>query len=246
VNGAAPQVFYVHADHLNTPRAVVDQNNVPRWTWYSEPFGTTAANSNPSGLGAFVMNLRFPGQVYDAESGMHYNWHRYYIPGAGIYGQSDPLGLDGGLFSTFSYVNGDPMNSIDPSGLDVLVCFYAGGVGHVGFGDGNPGNPGTTRGFYPKNHLPIGPGKVDDDSHHPKKECVIIPATPEQDACMNKCEADREESPGTYNVMTRQCTSFVRDCLKECKLPHGTFGPGPEPWYRSLPGTQQPSKINLQ
>ncbi len=42
-----PLLYYIHTDHLDAPRVVVDKNNATRWTWLAEPFGTTAANGNP-------------------------------------------------------------------------------------------------------------------------------------------------------------------------------------------------------
>ncbi|MCP4485971.1 MAG: RHS repeat-associated core domain-containing protein [Gammaproteobacteria bacterium] len=64
------------------------------------------------------VDLRFPGQVYDVETGLYYNYFRYYDPETGRYVTSDPIGLYGGL-NTFVYVGNDPINWIDPYGLDV-------------------------------------------------------------------------------------------------------------------------------
>jgi RHS repeat-associated protein len=114
---AAPLVFYIHADHLNAPRIVVDQNGAKRWRWLAEPFGTTAQEANPDGLGAFTQNLRFPGQYADAESGLWYNYFRNYDNSRGSYVQSDPIGLAGGSLSTYAYVNGNPLRYVDPFGL---------------------------------------------------------------------------------------------------------------------------------
>jgi hypothetical protein len=46
------------------------------WTWNPDPFGTDAANPNPSGAGAFTSNLSFPGQIFDGQAELHYNYYR--------------------------------------------------------------------------------------------------------------------------------------------------------------------------
>jgi RHS repeat-associated protein len=120
----APLAFYIHADHLNTPRLVVDMNNATRWQWFAEPFGTTAPEMNPSGLGVFTQNLRFPGQYADAESGLWYNYRRNYDNSKGGYTQSDPIGLAGGSPSTYTYVDGNPLLMIDPDGKNAVWGLY--------------------------------------------------------------------------------------------------------------------------
>ena len=121
----APLVFYIHADHLNAPRLVVDKNNAARWRWFAEPFGTTAPEVNASGLGVFTQNLRFPGQYADVESGLLYNHHRYYAPDGGVYRQSDPIGLGGGL-NTYTYTSNNPLSYVDPNGLAKCVISILG------------------------------------------------------------------------------------------------------------------------
>jgi RHS repeat-associated protein len=235
----APLVYFIHTDHLNTPRMVVDRDGRPRWGWMAEPFGTTAALTNPAGLGEFTFNLRFPGQYFDQESGLAYNWNRHADFAIGRYTTSDLIGLAGGV-NTYTYVQNNPLSLIDPMGLDVLVCFYPGGVTHVGFGNGNDGNDGSTSGFYPIRHRPWDDGIVKPDTEHTIKECLVLPATPEQDSCMEQCRSERTQTPGRYRIIGRQCTSFARDCLSQCGLPSGTSGPTPEVWYRSLPGAVPP------
>jgi RHS repeat-associated protein len=89
------------------------------WTWNSDPFGTDAANPNPAGAGAFAYNLRFPGQLFDGQAGLHFNGNRDYDPAIGRYSESDPIRLDGGV-GTYTYVDSDPLFIIDPEGLSPI------------------------------------------------------------------------------------------------------------------------------
>ncbi len=114
-NGTA---YYIYADQIDTPRVITDINNLMVWRWdQTDPFGATLPDENPTSLGAFTYNLRFPGQVYDAETGKHYNANRDYDPASGRYIQSDPIGLNGGQWSTFAYVDGNPLSYTDANGL---------------------------------------------------------------------------------------------------------------------------------
>ena len=131
-NGSNPPLVYtIHTDHLNTPRVVTDTSGNQRWNWISEPFGTTAANTNPSALGAFTFNLRHPGQYADLESGLFYNFYRDYDASIGRFVQSDPIGLQGGI-NTYAYVGGNPISFVDPAGL-------MGNGGALGSGGGGSG-----------------------------------------------------------------------------------------------------------
>jgi RHS repeat-associated protein len=140
ISGAA----YVHGDHLGTPAKMTgDAGTVIRDAAY-KPFGGEA-----SVVGSENLDLRFPGQIQDLESGrglaslvmpLHYNYFRDYDPASGRYLQVDPIGLAGGL-NTYGYVGGNPVSWIDPYGQQAVafVSPYAGGLavadGPAPFGD---------------------------------------------------------------------------------------------------------------
>ena len=66
---------------------------------------------------SFVYNPRFPGQYYDAETGLNYNYFRDYDPATGRYVEGDPIGLTGGSYATYLYVGADPVALVDLFGL---------------------------------------------------------------------------------------------------------------------------------
>jgi len=117
--GSGHEVFYIHSDHLGAPRVAVDTQGRVRWRWMAEPFGATAAEMNPAGLGDLNVTLRLPGQQADGFVGLHYNVFRDYDPTTGRYIQSDPIGLAGGI-DTYTYVSGQPTKYVDPDGLQAV------------------------------------------------------------------------------------------------------------------------------
>ncbi len=67
-----------------------------------------------------MLDARFPGQWFQLESGLHYNWHRHYDPTLGRYTQPDPLGFVDGP-SVYGYAKLNPQIHVDPSGENTLV-----------------------------------------------------------------------------------------------------------------------------
>ncbi len=118
------QLHYIQPDHLGTPRVVIEvARNVPVWSWdlKSEAFGASPPNQDPDGNGIpLVLDMRYPGQRYDAASGLNYNYFRDYETATGRYVESDPIGLPGGV-STYGYVNNRPLTLFDPLGLAAVT-----------------------------------------------------------------------------------------------------------------------------
>jgi RHS repeat-associated protein len=110
--------YYAHTDHLGTTLRMTKKNK-DKVVWLADyrPFGEAEVDEDPDGNGKKVkMNLRFPGQYFDKETELHYNYFRYYHPGIGRYLTPDPIGLDGGI-NPFAYVENNPINFVDPYGL---------------------------------------------------------------------------------------------------------------------------------
>lgn len=127
------QVYYIHNDHLQRPEVITDTNKAVVWKTNTSSYDSAVIQSS---IGPF--NLGFPGQYYDSESGLWYNWNRYYDPTTGRYTQSDPIGLAGGL-NTYAYVENNPVNFIDPYGLWALSveAYYGYGAGaSISYKDG--------------------------------------------------------------------------------------------------------------
>jgi len=77
---STPKIYYYHTDHLGTPVKMTDANQQVVWSGDYKPFGDAVVN-----VETIANNLRFPGQYYDQETGLHYNYFRYYDPSTGRY-----------------------------------------------------------------------------------------------------------------------------------------------------------------
>jgi len=117
IAGTTNTVNYITADQLGTPRAVSNSAGTTIWSWpyVANPFGEVA----PTSTTGYVLNLRYPGQYFDAESGLSDWGFRSYESATGRSLQSDPSGLAGGV-STYAYGLNNPLRYVDPMGL--WVC----------------------------------------------------------------------------------------------------------------------------
>jgi len=104
----------VHADHLGRPVRLTDATRATVWSAAYDPFGQPWQVT-----GTVEQNLRFPGQYFLLESGLAYNWHRFYDPATGRYTQPDPLRFVDGP-SVYGYAGASPMMRVDPEGLIIL------------------------------------------------------------------------------------------------------------------------------
>ncbi len=169
---------FVHLNHLTAPVEVTDSQQQVIWSATYKPFGEIDITIEDTSL-----NIRFPGQYSDEESGLYYNWNRYYSPKHGRYIQSDPIGLEGGI-NTYAYVGANPVNAVDPRGLDILVIGGGRRTGSLNF-PGHVGMAFTGRGtFSYGNDTPLGSSTrsyLESQSKERNQVVVLLPAIPRQD-----------------------------------------------------------------
>ena len=201
------------------------------WKWdNAEPFGNNAANENPSELGGFRYDLRFPGQQYDAETGLAYNLARDYDASSGRYVESDPIGLEGGL-NTYSYAMSRPTTDSDPTGLAVWLCERSTdpGVGNHSY-------------FYDdktKKCCGRSPGKDSlsgcKEPGPPSHFCVLISSSDDVSKHLFDCCAQRAKQ-GPYFPGLNDCQDTTDDCIRNIQRapPPGIdrFGPCNSCWRR--------------
>ncbi|WLG21482.1 DUF6531 domain-containing protein [Pseudomonas sp. FP1154] len=116
LDGKGPNAcpFYYHLDHLGTPQELTNYGGTIVWSARYSGYGKTTELVHGGGE-QLEQPLRFQGQYFDPESGLHYNRHRYYNPETGRYLTPDPSKLAGGLNGYRYTLN--PTGWVDPLGL---------------------------------------------------------------------------------------------------------------------------------
>jgi len=111
------ELYYYHLDQLNTPRFVTNNNAEVVWQNHADVYGyeEPEANADFNKENSFTQPIRFQGQYFDEESGLHYNRYRYYSPKQQRFINQDPIGLVGGI-NHYQYAP-NPINWVDPLGL---------------------------------------------------------------------------------------------------------------------------------
>jgi RHS repeat-associated protein len=222
-NVGATTVYYIHPDHLNTPRLIANQAGTTVWRWdQGEPFGNDVPNNNPSGAGAFDFPLRFPGQYFDGETNLAYNLRRDYDPNIGRYIESDPIGLAGGS-NTYAYVESKPLYATDMEGLLAEICcrpvnnVLVGGILRMRHCyikvDG-----ATTYGLYPypseSSRSPLGYPRLNDlrDQGGNCKRCGPPCSDPKE--CIE--QADKNYPIGHWSLYGPNSNTYVGTIAKQC------------------------------
>ena len=114
LDGFGPQdtkAFHYQLDHLGTPQELTAPDGEIVWSAHYRAYGQISRLDK----GTIDNPLRFQGQYFDQESGLHYNRHRYYNPDIGCYLTPDPVKLAGGI-NAYQYAP-NPTGWVDPLGL---------------------------------------------------------------------------------------------------------------------------------
>jgi RHS repeat-associated protein len=213
VNTASPATLFVHVDHLNRPTMMTNAAKASVWAAIWTPWGTPQSIT-----GAETNDARFPGQWFQLEAGLAYNWYRHYDPSLGRYTQPDPLGFVDGP-SVYAYAKSKPLQFIDPEGLM--------GSGHGTSQSFNP-NGNTTPEIYPQDEVCTVSGNF---GAFLNKDTKIIACCKKHDDCYaeNKCNATSWKAnllhppTKTFDHCPKpppcaKCNSDVADCIEKVVL----------------------------
>jgi len=221
-------IDYITADQLGTPRAVTDGTGTVIWQWAyaGNPFG----EQQPTSSTGYVLNLRYPGQYFDVETGLMYNGARYFEPVTGRFPQSDPKGLAGGI-GTYVYGLNNPLSYTDPTGMDAILMVNPGGAylgpfmsgtygGHAAVAIGN-GDTGWN--FYSEGGIENG-NQITSTAHFPSLAALENAlgnvytqqqgehTQPLQDIFMNTWAKRHLKDP--YSATSNNCGDFAAGVLR--------------------------------
>lgn len=220
------KTHFIHTDHLGTPVVMTDATQQVTWRAEYMPFGKAIIDAASTA----ELNLRFPGQYFDEETGLHHNYYRDYDPELGRYVQSDPIGLDGGI-NTYSYALANPVRFTDRFGLWVMRCARALALFDSSGSAMKPsGNPfrhdylsvsGAILSFQAGESMFWGQGELDTKNERPmNRKCVMVCADVRFDQYVHA--AAKSVGRPTYCVIpgmpgASNCQSWASDVLKLAK-----------------------------
>jgi len=242
-NDAAPcalreggHIYIVHHGDLNIPQGISDEVGNVVWSARYTAFGTVAVD-----VGVLVNHFRFPGQYYDAETGLAYNRARFYDAATGTYLSPDPLGYAGSRH-LYMYAENNPVTKVDPTGLKVEVCTrplaFLWGFGWFKHCDVKITTKNTWAGFFNTKSGWSGRGEVRWKPKNLGANCVAAVGAGNEIDCWDKCVVDaiaasKARNDGGRWTLGHNGCHWARDIVHQCSMKFPTPGinwpwnPGP-------------------
>ena len=207
VDTGSPNLYYVHADQIDTPVRMTDASKAVVWDAFYLPFGGVQSIT-----GSAINNLRFPGQYFLIEDGLHYNWYRHYDPTPGRYTRPDPLGFVNGP-SVYAYSGSAPTQNFDSYGLETIITVWnPAGYGKSAFGhvstDINGRNFSFAQGGWDSNKSA--------DVYNMRNRsfragtAFYLNLTPREEKQVEQCLENFSEP---YGHFSNNCTNPIQQCL---------------------------------
>ncbi|MNS67608.1 tRNA(Glu)-specific nuclease WapA precursor [compost metagenome] len=220
------KTYRIITDHLGSVRVVIDTatGEVKQQLSY-DVWGNVTEDTNPH-----FQPFGFAGGLYDPDTGLIRFGARDYDAETGRWTAKDPILFEGGDLNLYGYVGGNPINGIDPRGLDnpgmgpyavgATVYYYSGGPGHVGVAINGSGSFG----YYPTSPsktnyeliFPGVPGTVELDRLHQGQpdKAVWVEGSVESVELLKKIIKEGSLNPGAYKLPFNNCTTFVSESLR--------------------------------
>jgi RHS repeat-associated protein len=213
VNTGSPNLYFVHADQIDTPIMMTDDTKAVVWNALFLPFGSVESIT-----GSATNNMRFPGQYFLIEDGLHYNWYRHYDPTLGRYTRPDPL-ID--VLATYpntlgktSQANFDAAQL--PGAVDLAPEVEIASTAPPGFTNG-PSNYAYVKSAPTMRTDPTGllTGPF---TPIPRmaQQCVSLDCTKVIANCKEECIGVYVESPNSLPGSGHDMFGRMRRCIREC------------------------------
>ncbi len=204
--------FY-HADGLGSIVALTNAAGSVVQTYSYDSFGNVTLS------GGITQPYTYTAREYDYETGLYFYRARYYDPKAGRFITKDPISFAGGDVNLYGYVENNPVNWIDPFGLEAGITIWQPvGWGSSSFGHVSTNINGTTYSYGPNGMTTLPTKDYLDKNNFRDGMEVRLELKPQQEAALQQCLS---KSQGDYNSTSNNCGSPVQRCLKELGVDTG-------------------------